>query len=221
MAGSRPEVARPLMFIKICGITNEHDAFTAVEAGADALGFVLWPQSRRYVAVEAAARISEMLPSHIARVAVLVNPSHEEIGQLLASGAFTTLQFHGDETPEFCASWRGQAKVWRGFRVADAASLALIGGYSVVDAVLLDSYSPASRGGTGKTFDWSLAREAKKFGRPVILSGGLTPANVRDAIRIAQPDGVDVSSGVELSPGRKDHEKIREFIRNAKAAITT
>lgn len=209
------------MMIKICGITNKADAFAAVEAGADALGFVLWPQSKRYVAAEAAARIVEMLPAHIARVAVLVNPSREEVGELLATGAFTTLQFHGDETPEFCAEWRGQAKVWKAFRVADAASLAPIGGYSVVDAVLLDSYSPASRGGTGKTFDWSLAREAKKFGRPVILSGGLTPANVREAVSIAQPDGVDVSSGVESSPGRKDHEKIREFIRNAKTAITT
>lgn len=209
------------MLLKICGITNKADAFAAVEAGADALGFVLWPQSKRHVAAEAAARIAEMLPSHIARVAVLVNPTREEVEMLLATGAFTTLQFHGDEAPEFCAQWDGRAKVWRGFRVADAASLAPIGGYSVVDAVLLDSYSPASRGGTGKTFDWSLAREAKKFGKPVILSGGLTPANIGEAIRIAQPDGVDVSSGVELSPGRKDHEKVREFIRNAKAAITT
>jgi phosphoribosylanthranilate isomerase len=86
---------------------------------------------------------------------------------------------------------------------------------------LLDSYSPTSHGGTGKTFDWSLVREAKKLGRPVILSGGLTPANVREAVAAAQPDGVDVSSGVELSPGRKDHERVREFIRNAKSEITT
>jgi phosphoribosylanthranilate isomerase len=221
MAGSRHGVTRLLMLIKICGITNKADAFAAVEAGADALGFVLWPQSKRYVAVEAAARIVEMLPTSIARVAVLVNPSREEVGQLLATGAFTTLQFHGDETPEFCAAWCGRAKVWKAFRVADAASLAPIAGYSVVDAVLLDSYSPASRGGTGRTFDWSLVREAKKFGRPVILSGGLTPANAREAVSIAQPDGVDVSSGVEMAPGRKDHEKVREFIRNAKAAITT
>ncbi|MBI5397818.1 MAG: phosphoribosylanthranilate isomerase [Verrucomicrobia bacterium] len=229
------------MFIKICGITNKADAFAAVEAGADALGFVLWPQSKRYVAVEAAARIVEMLPASIARVAVLVNPSREEVEQLLASGAFNTLQFHGDETSEFCAAWCGQAKVWKAFRVAGSGDIPVadsaiknaatflsplpvippMAGYSVVDAVLLDSYSPASRGGTGKTFDWSLAREAKRFGRPVILSGGLTPANVREAVRVAQPDGVDVSSGVEMAPGRKDHEKVREFIRNAKAAITT
>ncbi|MFA6564362.1 MAG: phosphoribosylanthranilate isomerase [Verrucomicrobiia bacterium] len=209
------------MLVKICGITNEDDALAAVKAGADALGFVLWPQSKRFVPVEMAARITELVPRHVQRVAVLVNPSREEVERLLAAGAFDTVQLHGDETPEFCAQWKGRAKVWKAFRVADATSLAPLAGYSVVDAVLLDGYSPASRGGTGQTFDWSLAREAKKFGRPVILSGGLTPANVREAIAIAQSDGVDVSSGVELSPGRKDHEKVREFIRNAKTEITT
>jgi len=216
------------MFIKICGVTNEDDALAAVKAGADALGFVLWPQSKRFVTVEVAARISKLLPSNVQCVAVLVNPSREEVERLLASGAFTTLQFHGDETPEFCAVWSGRAKVWKAFRVGVTASLrdAIAGfcasqsdatAFSVVDAVLLDSYSPHARGGTGETFDWSLAREAKKFGRPVILSGGLTPANVREAVAIAQPDGVDVSSGVELSPGRKDHEKMREFVRRVRS----
>jgi phosphoribosylanthranilate isomerase len=209
------------MLIKICGITNEDDALAAVNAGADMLGFVLWPHSKRFVAVEAAARITELVARHVQRVAVLVNPSREEVERLLAAGAFDTLQLHGEETPEFCAQWKGRAKVWKGIRVADAASLAPLAGYSVVDAVLLDSYSANSRGGTGQTFDWSLAREAKQFGRPVILSGGLTPSNVREAITVAQPDGVDVSSGVEFSPGRKDHERVREFIRNAKSEITT
>jgi phosphoribosylanthranilate isomerase len=209
------------MLIKICGITNEDDALAAVNAGADMLGFVLWPHSKRFVAVEAAARITELVARHVQRVAVLVNPSREEVERLLAAGAFDTLQLHGEETREFCAQWKGRAKVWKGIRVADAASLAPLAGYSVVDAVLLDSYSPTSHGGTGKTFDWSLVREAKKLGRPVILSGGLTPANVREAVAAAQPDGVDVSSGVELSPGRKDHERVREFIRNAKSEITT
>ena len=106
--------------------------------------------------------------------------------------------------------------VWKAFRVTNAASLASLAGYSAVDAVLLDSYSSASRGGTGRTFDWSLVGEAKKPGRPVILSGGLTPANVREAVAIARPDGVDVSSGVEISPGRKDHEKIKEFMRECR-----
>lgn len=209
------------MLIKICGITNEDDALAAVKAGADALGFLLWPRSKRFVPVEVAARITELVPRHVQRVAVLVNPSREEVERLLAAGAFDTLQLHGEETPEFCVQWKGRAKVWKGFRVADAASLAPLAGYSVVDAVLLDSYSPTSHGGTGKTFDWSLVREAKKCGRPVILSGGLTPANVHEAVATARPDGVDVSSGVELSPGRKDHERVREFIRNAKTEITT
>jgi phosphoribosylanthranilate isomerase len=215
------------MLVKICGITNEDDALAAVKAGADALGFVLWPQSKRFVSVEVAARISELLPPNVQRVAVLVNPSREEVERLLASGAFTTLQFHGEETPEFCAEWRQRVKVWKAFRVTVAASLrdAMAGfcasrsdatTFSVVDAFLLDSYSPHARGGTGETFDWSLAREAKTFGRPVILSGGLTPANVREAITVAQPDGVDVSSGVELSPGRKDHEKMRELVRTCR-----
>jgi phosphoribosylanthranilate isomerase len=220
------------MLIKICGITNEDDALAAVNAGADALGFVLWPHSKRFVTVEAAARITELVARHVQRVAVLVNPSREEVERLLAAGAFDTLQLHGEETPEFCAQWKGRAKVWKAFRVTVAASLRdAMAGFgasrndattvSVVDAVLLDSYSPTSHGGTGKTFDWSLVREAKKLGRPVILSGGLTPANVREAVAAAQPDGVDVSSGVELSPGRKDHERVREFIRNAKSEITT
>jgi len=230
------------MLIKICGITNEDDALAAVSAGADALGFVLWPQSKRFVQVEVAARIGELLPPNVQRVAVLVNPSREEVERLLASGAFTTLQFHGEETPEFCATWSERVKVWKAFRVAtnsprsgDTPVAAIptqnaatevsplpvappMAGYSVVDAVLLDSYSPHARGGTGETFDWSLAREAKKFCRSVILSGGLTPANVREAITVAQPDGVDVSSGVELSPGRKDHEKMREFVRRVRSA---
>lgn len=209
------------MFTKICGITNEADALAAVEAGVDALGFVLWPQSKRFVTMETAARITELVPHHIQRVAVLVNPSREDVERLLAAGTFDTLQFHGEETPEFCQQWKGSAKIWKAFRVANAASLASLAGYSVVDAVLLDSYSPASHGGTGKTFDWSLVREAKKAGRPVILSGGLTPANVREAVAEARPDGVDVSSGVELSPGQKDHKRICEFIRNAKIEITT
>jgi phosphoribosylanthranilate isomerase len=223
------------MLVKICGITNEDDALAAVKTGADALGFVLWPRSKRFVPVEVAGRISELLPPNVQRVAVLVNPSREEVERLLASGAFTTLQFHGEETPEFCAAWSGRAKVWKAFRVKGRESrvesrepearsgslaspaldslLSTLSSFSVVDAVLLDSYSANSRGGTGQTFDWSLAREAKQFGRPVILSGGLTPSNVREAITVAQPDGVDVSSGVELSPGRKDHEKMREFVR--------
>ena len=208
------------MLIKICGITKEDDALAAVNAGADALGFVLWPQSKRFVAVEAAARIAELVPRHVQRVAVLVNPSREEVERLLAAGAFDTLQLHGEETPEFCARWKGRAKVWKAFRVTNAASLASLAGYSAVDADLLDSYSSASRGGTGRTFDWSLVGEAKKPGRPVILSGGLTPANVREAVAIARPDGVDVSSGVELSPGRKDHGKIKEFMRACRQDVS-
>jgi phosphoribosylanthranilate isomerase len=205
------------MLVKICGITNEEDAVAAVNAGADALGFVLWPGSKRFVTVEAVARITELVPRHIQRVAVLVNPSLEEVERLLASDALDTLQLHGEEPPAFCAQWKGRAKVWKGFRVADAASLAPLASYSAVDAVLLDSYSPVSHGGTGRTFDWPLAREAKKSGRPVILSGGLTPANVREAVAVAQPDGVDVSSGVELSPGKKDHGKIREFVQQVRS----
>ena len=209
------------MFIKICGITNEDDALAAVKAGADALGFVLWPQSKRFVAIEVTAQISKLLPPNVARVAVLVNPSDEEVERLLASGAFNTLQFHGEEPPSFCAAWRGRAKIWKAFRVTNTASLAPMAAYSVVDAVLLDSYSPHARGGTGQTFDWSLVRQARECGKSVILSGGLTPANVRVAIAQAKPDGVDVSSGLEVSPGRKDHDLVREFIRNAKADFTT
>ena len=205
------------MLVKICGITNEDDARAAVKAGADALGFVLWPHSKRFVTLETVVRITQQVPRPVRRVAVLVNPSPEDVERLLASGALDTLQLHGEETPEFCARWKGRAKIWKGFRVADAASLAPLAGYSVVDAVLLDGYRRVAHGGTGMTFDWARGAEAKKHGRPVILSGGLTPGNVREAVTATRPDGVDVSSGVELSPGKKDHEKIREFVQQVKS----
>lgn len=195
--------------VKICGLTNLADARAAVEAGADALGFIFAERSSRYVRVEEAADISRALPPFVAKVGVFVNATEEQIRQTIAACGLDTVQLHGDETPEFCQ--RFAVETIKAFRIRDAASLASLSAYST-SALLLDTYAPHQSGGTGSRFDWNLAVEAKKFGRPIILAGGLTPDNVAAAVQQVHPYAVDVSSGVELSPGRKDMQKVSHFI---------
>lgn len=196
--------------VKICGITNLADALAAVEAGADALGFNFHEKSPRHVSLEAAADISRQLPPFVMRVGVFVNPSEELVSSALASAGLTLLQFHGDETPEFCA--RFGLMSMKAFRIRDAGSLKPIQHYPT-DAYLLDACSPGARGGTGETFNWDLAVEAQKLGKPIFLAGGLTPENVAAAVRKVRPFGVDVASGVESAPGKKDPPKVRAFIQ--------
>jgi phosphoribosylanthranilate isomerase len=203
--------------IKICGITNRDDALLAVELGADALGFVFYPKSPRRVTLEQAASICRALPPFVATVGVFVNATQQEIESTLAptSGSgLTILQFHGDEPPGFCR--RFTTRTIKAIRVRDEDSLRAAAEYDV-DALLLDTYTDTERGGTGRTFDWSLAVRAKKIGPPIILSGGLTTENVQEAIRKVRPYAVDVSSGVEREPGRKDPEKLRRFIELCKS----
>jgi len=195
--------------IKICGITNLADAQIAVAAGADAAGFIFYEKSPRFVSVETAAEISRQLPPHVLRVGVFVNASEEFIFGAISAAGLTMLQFHGDEPPEFCAQFGVMSM--KAFRIRDTESLKKIPKYQT-DAYLLDAFSPSAYGGTGETFNWNLAAEAKKFGKPVFISGGLTPENVANAIRTTNPFGVDVSSGVESSPGKKDPAKIRAFV---------
>jgi len=243
--------------VKICGITNLEDALAAVDAGADALGFIFYESSPRKVSTEAARNIIRQLPPFVARVGVFVNAAEEVVRGVVGECGLDTLQFHGEETPEFCGKFstprrtnettaltptlsprRGgtdgsvlavstptvvaarmwtSLKVYKAFRIQDLESLQSLPAYKT-DAWLLDSFVPDKLGGTGAAFNWDLAVEAKKIGRPIILAGGLTPENVAEAVRKVRPFAVDVSSGVEASPGKKDHTKVRMFIAAAKAA---
>jgi phosphoribosylanthranilate isomerase len=201
--------------IKICGITNPTDAQAAVTAGADALGFIFYEKSPRFVELEPAAEISKALPPLIMRVGVFVNAPEEFITRAIADCGLTMLQFHGDEPPEFCTQF-GLMNM-KAFRVHGRDTLEQIPKYDT-DAYLLDAYSSTTLGGTGEKFNWDLAVEAQKFGKPIFLAGGLTPGNVAEAIGKVHPFGVDVSSGVERTPGKKDHAKVKAFIdavRNA------
>jgi len=200
--------------VKICGITNLADAQVAVEAGADALGFNFYEKSPRFVPTRSAAEISRALPPFTLRVGIFVNPSEELVLHAISECGLNLLQFHGDEPPEFCTQFGLMSM--KAFRVRDAESLTELPKYQT-DAWLLDAYSSDTFGGTGEAFNWNLAIEAQKLGKPVFLAGGLTPENINEAIQKVRPFGVDVSSGVESSPGQKDHKKVRTFIKAAKS----
>ena len=200
--------------IKICGITNLDDAQAVVEAGADALGFIFYEKSPRFVPLKTAAEISKQLPPFVMRVGVFVNATEDFVLRAIAECNLTMLQFHGDEPPEFCSQFGLMSM--KAFRIRDAETLKLIPNYQT-DAYLLDAFSSTTLGGTGEKFDWDLAVEAQKFGKPIFLAGGLTPENVAEAVKKVQPFGVDVSSGVESAPGKKDHAKVKAFISAAKS----
>lgn len=199
--------------VKICGITNSEDALAAVEWGADALGFVFAP-SPRQVTAEQVAKIVAQLPPFICKVGVFVDSSPEIVWETLSACGLDLAQLHGSESPEWCEALF--PKVVKAFRVKDESVLPLLPRYKA-SAYLLDSYEAARQGGTGRTFSWDIARRATQYG-PIILSGGLTPENVLQAIRLVQPYAVDVSSGVESSPGKKDRNKLRLFLKTAKGA---
>lgn len=201
--------------VKICGITNEADGMAAAEAGADALGFMFYEKSPRHVPLKSAVEISGKLPPFVIKVGVFVNAPEEAVLRAVTECGLNIVQFHGDETPEYCA--RFPVMTIKAFRMKDADSLKPLGEYQT-DAWLLDAHVRDKPGGTGETFNWDLAVEAQKLGRPIFLAGGLTPENVADAVRRVRPYAVDVSSGVESAPGKKDHQKVRAFILAAKSA---
>lgn len=200
--------------IKICGITNLDDALASVEFGADAIGFIFVPNTPRYIEPAKAAEIIARLPPFVTTVGLFVNDSQEHIKQVADQCKLNILQLHGQEPPDFCLQFN--RKIIKAFRVKDEESLTDLPKYTV-SAYLLDPYVKGAMGGTGVTFDWRLALEAKKYGL-VILAGGLNPANVTKAIQQVHPYGVDVSSGVEAKPGKKDHSKLKDFIAAAKVA---
>ena len=201
--------------VKICGMTNAPDALAAVEAGADLLGFVFYEKSPRYVPIEAAAQVIRQLPSFVVKAGVFVDAPSDFVLRAIAECRLDLLQFHGEETPQYCTQF-GLMSI-KAFRIRDAGSLEPLTEYPT-DAWLLDAYAADIIGGTGEPFNWELAVEAQKLGRPVFLAGGLNPSNVAQAVRRVRPYGVDVSSGVEKAPGKKDPEKVRAFIEAAKGA---
>jgi phosphoribosylanthranilate isomerase len=201
------------VLVKICGITRLEDALLAVAGGADALGFNFWRPGKRYVSPERAAEIAAALPDGIRRVGVFVDESAASVLSIASQVALDTLQFHGAETPEYLQGIQGYAK-WKAFRMTPSWDPDVLERYAGVEAFLLDA-AGSTPGGTGQTFDWSMAVAAKTRGQ-IVLAGGLTPGNVAAAIHAVQPWGVDVASGVEDSPGVKNHALIREFIRAAR-----
>jgi phosphoribosylanthranilate isomerase len=205
-----------MVSVKICGITTVEDAQAAVAAGADALGFVFYPPSPRCVTPEQARRIIRTLPPFVTTVGLFVDVPAATVHDIADRCGLDRVQLHGHETPECCRLIA--LPVIKAFRIKNASSLAHLPAYAVA-AFLLDAYvDGALPGGTGASFAWELAVQAKPYG-PVILAGGLTPENVAAAVVQIRPYGVDVSTGVEQSPGVKDHAKLRRFIARAKAAL--
>jgi len=200
--------------IKICGITNIDDALLAVDAGADALGFVFFGASPRNVSPEQARAIIRHLPPFIQTVGLFVNESLATINETADNCGLDIIQLHGEESPDFCTGVK--RRVLKALRVRNFGSLDSMPSYQV-SAFLLDAWSPIARGGTGQTFNWDIAASAAAD-RKIILAGGLSCDNISDAIKKVRPYGVDVSSGVEAAPGKKDAVKITEFIRKAREA---
>ncbi len=193
--------------IKICGITNIEDAFLAIDSGADALGFVFYRGSKRYIDPESANNIISNLPPFITTVGIFVNQGLDEINYTKEKAGFDTIQLHGDESPDFCKNFTGVIKA---IRVKENIDLKLIESYPV-KAVLFDTFSEESYGGTGRSFGWDALKDLNTSKR-IILSGGLTPENVFQAVRTVHPYAVDVSTGVEDYPGKKNPEKLKKFI---------
>ncbi len=208
---------RKLFRVKVCGITNWADARIAVQAGADALGFNFCRRSPRYISPAGAQRIIRRLPRNVAVVGVFVNRSPAAISRIARRLPLHFIQLHGEEPPEAVAALAGSHPVIRALPVPPRFRPATLRGYSHAAAFLLDGYRRQARGGTGRTFDWRLARRASRFG-PIVLAGGLNPANVARAIRIARPAAVDVASGVESRPRKKDAALVRAFVEQAKRA---
>jgi len=201
--------------IKICGITNIEDATWAANLGADALGFVFYKDSPRCIRKDTAKEIIRRLPPFVSSVGVFVNEKEDRVREISSDCRLDILQFHGNESPDFCSHF--DKKVIKAFSINDRKYLEVIPSYQV-SAVLLDTYYEEIYGGGGKAFNWELASESKRFAGRVILAGGLNPGNVMKAIQTVEPYGVDVSSGVESKPGKKDRVKLEKFIKTVKKA---
>lgn len=188
----------------------------AVEAGADALGFIFFEESKRYIPPAEAARIISKLPPFLTKVGVFVNASQKAVEETISLTGINTLQFHGEESAKYCAGF--SLPTIKAMGIRDPLSIEALKQFSSSSGFLLDAYVPGQRGGTGATFNWKLALEAKLLGKPIILAGGLTPENISRAVSEVAPYAVDVSSGVEIHSGKKDLKKVHDFIHFAKLA---
>lgn len=201
--------------VKICGITRVADALAAAKLGADALGLVFYEPSPRAVTIAAAAEITASLPPFVTSVALFVNPEVALVEQVIHQARVDVLQFHGDETPEFCAGF--QRPYFKALRMQPGVDIAqLANGYTTAQGILLDAWLPGVPGGTGLTFDWQ--QIPQQISKPLILAGGLNVANVATAIAQAKPWAVDVSGGVEASHGIKDMSKLSQFMQAVRQA---
>ncbi|MBU0881598.1 MAG: phosphoribosylanthranilate isomerase [Candidatus Omnitrophica bacterium] len=205
-----------MALIKICGITNKMDAINASELGVDMLGFVFYNTSKRSVDVKTASDIINELPDTVRKVGVFVNEDKDRVREIARDSGLDTLQFHGDETPEYCSRFKGDYKVIKAFRLKGREDLKVINSYDT-DLYLLDTYKPGEHGGTGGRFDWNILKDFE-FLKPIILSGGLDPDNVARAISEVAPYCVDVSTGVEESPGKKSPVLLRKFVEEVRKA---
>jgi len=200
--------------VKLCGITNREDALMAVKAGVHALGFI-FAESPRQISPEQARDIINALPPFIQTVGVFVNEGPNVINKIVQTCGLNLIQLHGDEPPDVCKALRPNAI--KAFQLKDEASLETIKPYlGKVKALLLDTYSRKKRGGTGQTFDWKLAVRAGGFGVPIILSGGLSPANIKAAVSFVKPFAVDLNSGVEDRPGKKNPLLLNQALKIVK-----
>jgi phosphoribosylanthranilate isomerase len=201
--------------VKICGITSVADGQMAAEAGADMIGLMFYEQSPRHITLPQAVEISRALSPYVLKVGVFVNPDEAFVLRAISECGLNLLQFHGDEPSDFCTQF-GVFNI-KALRVRDAASIQALENFDT-DAFLLDAHSKSGLGGTGEKFNWDLAIAAQRYNKPIFLAGGLTPENVAAAVTQVRPFAVDVSSGVESAPGKKDAAKVRAFITAAKSA---
>ena len=203
--------------VKICGITNHEDALTAVRLGASALGFI-FARSQREITPEKARDIIAKIPLFVKTIGVFVNERHAKIKQMIRYCGLDLIQLHGDESPEFC--YEMMPYTIKAIRIKDESSLKSIGAYyGKVRALLFDTFSRNLAGGTGKTFDWKLAKKIKGKGIPIILSGGLEPSNIDMAIHTVKPYAVDVNSGVEEYPGKKSFVLMRDLMEKVRKVL--
>ena len=202
-----------MTFIKICGITNLNDALAAVAAGADALGFNFYKPSSRYIAPHAAREIIEQLPASVLTVGVFVN--EEDVMSIANEATLKAVQLHGDESPDYCRELAANTKVIKALAVSDSFDPKLAESYQV-DAIMLDTQDNRLRGGTGRVFDWSIARQVSQIVPKLYLAGGLSPENVEEAINRVRPYAVDACSSLENSPGTKNHGRMRAFVETVR-----
>ena len=200
--------------IKICGITNKVDALAASELCVDMLGFVFYKKSKRYVTPALAEDIINELPPFIGKAGIFVDEKREDVIRIAEDAALDILQFHGNETPEYCSSFRTDYKVIKAFRIQGRSDLKDVNNYDT-DYYLFDTYKSGCAGGTGESFDWNMLKDFEIL-KPMILSGGLRPDNVENAIKELAPFAVDVSSGVESAPGKKDIALLKKFVANVR-----